>query len=58
LDNTIHEEVSLTFENINHVIDISGNKSSYEYNSDKTFYESFTWTETPNYNRELEVIVT
>lgn len=58
LDNTIHEDVSLTFENINHVIDISGNKSSYEYNSDKTYYESFIWTETPNYNRELEVIVT
>jgi len=53
LDNTIHEEVSLIFENINHVIDISGNKSSYEYNEDKTFYESFTWAETPTYNREL-----
>jgi hypothetical protein len=53
LDNTIHEEVSLIFENVNHTIDISGNKSSYEYNEDKTFYESFTWTETPNYNREL-----
>lgn len=58
LDNTIHEEVSLIFENINHVIDISGNKASYGYNSDKTYYESFTWEETPNYNRELQVIVT
>jgi len=58
LDNTIHEEVSLIFDNINHVIDVSGNKTSYGYNSDKTYYESFTWEETPNYNRELQVIVT
>jgi hypothetical protein len=58
-DNTIHEEVLLLFENIaGHSIDVSGNKSLYEYNEDTTFYESFTWTETPNYNRELQVIVT
>lgn len=58
LDNTIYRDVSIIFDNINHNIDVSGNKALYQYNADKTFYESFTWTENPTYDRELEIIVT
>jgi hypothetical protein len=58
LDNTIYNDVSVMFDYINHHIDVSGNKAIYQYNEDKTVYESFTWTETPNYDRELQVIVT
>lgn len=57
LDENIHRDVIFVFENLNRRIEVYGNKSTYEYNSDKSFYENFTWEEIPNL-RQLTITVT
>ena len=57
LDENIYRDVSFVFENLNRRIEVYGNKSTYEYNSDKSFYENFTWEEIPNL-RQLTITVT
>lgn len=57
LDENIYRDVSFVFENRNRRIEVYGNKSTYEYNSDKSFYENFTWEEIPNL-RQLTITVT
>lgn len=57
LDENIHRDVTFVFENLNRRIEVYGNKSIYEYNSDKSFYENFTWEEIPNL-RQLTITVT
>lgn len=57
LDENIYRDVSFVFENLNRRIEVYGNKSTYEYNSDKSFYENFTWKEIPNL-RQLTITVT
>ena len=57
LDENIHRDISFVFENLNRRIEVYGNKSTYEYNSDKSFYENFTWEAIPNL-RQLTITVT
>lgn len=57
LDENIYKDISFVFENLNRRIEVYGNKSTYEYNSDKSFYENFTWEEIPNL-RQLTITVT
>ena len=57
LDENIHRDISFVFENLNRRIEVYGNKSTYEYNSDKSFYENFTWKAIPNL-RQLTITVT
>lgn len=57
LDENIYRDVSFLFENLNRRIEVYGNKSTYEYNSDKSFYENFTWKAIPNLRR-LTITVT
>ena len=57
LDENIYRDISFLFENLNRRIEVYGNKSTYEYNSDKSFYENFTWEEIPNL-RQLTITVT
>lgn len=57
LDENIHRDVTFVFENLNRRIEVYGNKSTYEYNSDKSFYENFTWEAIPNL-RQLTITVT
>ena len=57
LDENIHRNISFVFENLNRRIEVYGNKSTYEYNSDKSFYENFTWEAIPNL-RQLTITVT
>ena len=53
----IYKDISFVFENLNRRIEVYGNKSTYEYNSDKSFYENFTWEAIPNL-RQLTITVT
>lgn len=57
LDENIYRDVTFVFENLNRRIEVYGNKSTYEYNSDKSFYENFTWEAIPNL-RQLTITVT
>lgn len=57
LDENIYKDISFVFENLNRRIEVYGNKSTYEYNSDKSFYENFTWEAIPNL-RQLTITVT
>lgn len=57
LDENIYRDVTFVFENLNRRIEVYGNKSTYEYNSDKSFYENFTWKQIPNL-RQLTITVT
>lgn len=57
LGENIYRDVTFVFENLNRRIEVYGNKSTYEYNSDKSFYENFTWEEIPNL-RQLTITVT
>lgn len=57
LDENIYRDISFVFENLNRRIEVYGNKSTYEYNSDKSFYENFTWEAIPNL-RQLTITVT
>lgn len=57
LSENIYKDVTFVFENLNRRIEVYGNKSTYEYNSDKSFYENFTWEEIPNL-RQLTITVT
>ena len=57
LDENIYRDISFFFLNLNRCIEVYGNNSTYEYNSDKSFYENFTWEEIPNL-RQLTITVT